>query len=127
MSTSNNPTYNSNNDKWCSHCHKFKLVTEFIIHSGSDIKTFDTCNNYKSSDTIDDRNISSILPNVEMPTDTSNSESSEDDLIYDINDLEEFISIKFRECEELSTNVEFLVIVEIEKEMVDNESLSLEP
>ncbi|CAG8679257.1 13958_t:CDS:1, partial [Cetraspora pellucida] len=81
----------------------------------------------KSPDAIDDRNISFILLNVKMSTNTSNSESSEDDLIYNINDLEEFITIKFRECKELSTNVKFLVIVEIEKETVDNKSLFLEP
>ncbi|CAG8584674.1 2505_t:CDS:2 [Cetraspora pellucida] len=42
-----------------------------------------------------------------MYTDTSYSKSSEDDLIYNINNLEEFIIIKFREYKELSTNVEF--------------------
>ncbi|CAG8566081.1 31915_t:CDS:2, partial [Racocetra persica] len=68
-----------------------------------------------------------ILLNIEVLTNDSNSESSADNLIYNISDLEELIALKFREYEELETNVSFSVIIEIENEMVDQEIMSLEP
>ncbi|CAG8639784.1 13529_t:CDS:1, partial [Racocetra fulgida] len=57
-----------------------------------------------------------LLPNIEVLTNDSDSKSSEDDLIYNISDLEELIALKFREYEELETNVSFSVIVKIENE-----------
>ncbi|CAG8509167.1 29480_t:CDS:2 [Racocetra persica] len=52
----------------------------------------------------DNKNISPLLLNIEVLTNDSDSESSENDLIYNISDLEELITLKFREYKELETN-----------------------
>ncbi|CAG8698240.1 9791_t:CDS:1, partial [Racocetra persica] len=65
--------------------------------------------------------------NISMPTDDSDNKSSEDDLIYNISDLEELIAFKFREYKELDANVSFSIIIEIKNETVDQKILSLKP
>ncbi|CAG8833510.1 4755_t:CDS:1, partial [Racocetra persica] len=129
----NDTTHDTNNKtEWCSHCKKFISVNEFMRFSGSKIKKFAIYNDCAKKGRIEKRkkrhkdilpdniNILPLLPNIETPTNDSDSESSENDLIYNISDLEELIALKFRE-DELDANVSFLVIVEIENKTVDNE------
>ncbi|CAG8466190.1 4295_t:CDS:2 [Racocetra fulgida] len=124
----NDKTYDPNDETcdpddktpWCSSCRKFKSVIEFMRPSGRRIKKFATCNDCAEKDRI------YISPDGRTSADTSDSKSSKDDLIYNLSDLKELIAIKFREGEELDANFEFTVMVDIEKETVDKDTLSLE-
>ncbi|CAG8738454.1 3334_t:CDS:1, partial [Racocetra persica] len=71
----------------------------------------------------DNENFSSLFLNEEMLV---NADSSEDKLTYNVCDFEGFVSCKFRENEERNDPVKFSIIVEIERELVNNEILSLE-
>ncbi|CAG8489675.1 2984_t:CDS:2, partial [Cetraspora pellucida] len=130
----NSETYDSNNENqvsnnetpWCSSCKKFKPVIEFMRPSGRSIKIFATCNDCAEKDRIRKKGKRQRDTSPDRTSaDAIDSETHEDDLIYNLSGLEELIAIKFRD-EELNANVKFTVTVDIEKVIIDNDALSLE-
>ncbi|CAG8664593.1 4274_t:CDS:2, partial [Racocetra persica] len=74
----------------------------------------------------DDENIISLSLNNKVLENVNNDERNEDEFIYDVCDLEEFVACKFRDNEEKEDPVEFSAIVKIEKELINDKILSLE-
>ncbi|CAG8850463.1 33037_t:CDS:1, partial [Racocetra persica] len=73
-----------------------------------------------------DENIISLSLNNKVLENVNNDERNEGEFIYDVCDLEEFVVCKFRDNEEKEDPVEFSTIVEIEKELINDEILPLE-
>ncbi|CAG8745334.1 565_t:CDS:1, partial [Racocetra persica] len=73
-----------------------------------------------------DENIISLSLNNKVLENINNDEKNEDKFIYNVCDLEEFVACKFRDNEKKKNPVKFSAIVEIEKELINDEILSLE-
>ncbi|CAG8673427.1 10812_t:CDS:1, partial [Ambispora gerdemannii] len=95
--------------------------------------TFSVCNSCAEKDrkkkqhkirSANTKNIQSLASD----DDTSKimSKDNEDSLLYNVCDLEELVSINFRNSEEKDNYVEFSVMVELEKELFYEEILSSE-
>ncbi|CAG8847416.1 6707_t:CDS:2, partial [Racocetra persica] len=107
MSAQNIESYNIHEkSSWCSRCIKSKTNAEFTRLYKDRLQKCALCN--------------LLLENV------NNDERNEDEFIYDVYDFEEFVACKFRDNEEKEDPVEFSAIVEIEKELINDEILSLE-
>ncbi|CAG8704753.1 16193_t:CDS:1, partial [Racocetra persica] len=70
-----------------------------------------------------DEAIFSFPSNEKTLANEDSSESSDDELIYEACDFEEFVASKFRDDKDI---VEFFIMVEIKRELVNSENLSLE-
>ncbi|CAG8692194.1 7490_t:CDS:1, partial [Racocetra fulgida] len=68
-----------------------------------------------------------LLPplNNDMLTDKDDSEINNNDLLYEMSDLEELVNINFRDNDE-GNKVEFSAIIKIESELVNEKVLLLE-
>ncbi|CAG8486140.1 15701_t:CDS:2, partial [Racocetra persica] len=121
--------------KECSRYKKSKPIVEFQRLSRNKIQIYRLYNTCAEKEKLSKRekrlrgkssyneNLPSLSLNEEILV---NADSSEDELIYNMYDLEGFVLCKFRENEEKSDPVEFFTIVEIEKELVNDEILFLE-
>ncbi|CAG8806361.1 6995_t:CDS:1, partial [Cetraspora pellucida] len=70
-------------------------------------------------------NTSPLILNYDVSDETRiDNENNEDELFYDFGDLEELVSINFKDSEEKNNHVEFSIKVKIEKELV-NENILL--
>ncbi|KAF0552451.1 hypothetical protein F8M41_021769 [Gigaspora margarita] len=155
MSTSNeatNVTIDSKTEN-CSRCRKLKPIAEFTRIIGSRMTVNISCNacadrdkryrlNKKAKSTNNestqplllneniqlpplDKNIQS-LPLNEDDVDADSVGNSSDELLYNIYDIEELINVKFRDSEEKDEPVKFSVIVNLERELVNEKIMSLE-
>ena len=119
---------NVTQDKLCSHCTKRKTLSEF---HGSQEKEFSTCNvcsekkKRKIPEPIDEDNeyrSSETLNQPEYPQDeTSELEEindNEDDVLYELVELEELVARHFANIEENEVN--FSGTFEFEKELIDD-------
>ncbi|CAG8831966.1 31240_t:CDS:1, partial [Racocetra persica] len=155
MSTSNeatNITINSKT-KTCSCCEKLKPIAEFIRMIGSRMTVNILCNacanrdkryrlnkkvkatNNESTQLLClneniqplplDKNIQ-LLPLSKNNIDTDSVKNSSDKFIYNIYNIKKLVNIKFRDSKKKVELVKFSVIVKLERELVNEEIMSLE-
>ncbi|CAG8609292.1 13436_t:CDS:2 [Cetraspora pellucida] len=138
MSAQNIKSYNIyEGSSWCSRCIKSKTNAEFTRLYKDKLQKCALYNLCAEQDrknkkekchreiSPDDENIISLSLNNKVLENVNNDKENEDKFIYDVCDLEEIIACKFRDNEEKEDPVKFSAIVEIEKELINDEILSL--
>ncbi|CAG8578919.1 6817_t:CDS:1 [Cetraspora pellucida] len=142
---------NADESKYCSRCKKTKPVIEFTKQSGGKTVTFTRCNLCNEQDrksrqnaravvakstsssaqsrqnarAVIAENTSPLILNYDESDETGiDNENNEDELFYDFGDLEELVSVNFKDSEEKNNHVKFSIKVKIERELV-NENILL--
>ncbi|CAG8663992.1 7753_t:CDS:2, partial [Ambispora gerdemannii] len=103
-----------------------KIVTLSMCNQCAEREKQNRLNKQLKAKSQDNENTLSLPLNDNMPIDADNSESSDDELLYEVCDLEELVTINFRNNEEEDGKVEFSIMIKIKSELVNKEILSLE-
>ncbi|CAG8617147.1 7776_t:CDS:2 [Gigaspora margarita] len=110
----------------CSRYGKLKPIAEFTRIIRSRIIVNISCNACADRDKRYRLNKKTKSTNNENDINANSVRNSSDKLLYNIYNIEELINVKFRDNEEKDEPVKFSVIVNLKRELVNEEIMSLE-